>query len=280
MKAKTLLVWILVFGGLGAAESNAGAWTQKKDGGYYKLGLSTLSSEEFIDGEGNAESIPRKSHFTVFFYGEYGIEDNLTAIAYLPFFSRVSVEEGFNEDTGLPTSAGDNTTIGDPEFGLRYRLFKQGPAVLSAGIKLGLPVGDYAADNIFSTGDGEFNQLINLQFGYSFYPLYATAELGFNNRSEGYSDEVRAMLEVGLSIGGPLTIIGRTRVLHPLKNGAGVGDAMAGVTVSDQRFLAFNINLVLDITDTFGVDAGYETATNIRNLLKAPTLFFGAYLKM
>ena len=51
------------------------------------------------------------------------------------------------------------------------------------------------------TGDGEFNQILQIDAGTAFKvkntSLYANAYVGFNNRTNGFSDEVRYGIEAG-----------------------------------------------------------------------------------
>ena len=73
-------------------------------------------------------------------------------------------------------------------------------------------------------GDGEFNQLLTIDAGTSWQnnntPLYANFSLGFNNRTNGFSDEVRYTAELGAKIfNQKLWVIGRVNAIESLKNG-------------------------------------------------------------
>ena len=60
---------------------------------------------------------------------------------------------------------------------------------------------------MLQSGDGEFNQLIRLNADYSFSsaPVYTAAFVGFNNRTEGFSDEFHASLEAGITLKNTVT---------------------------------------------------------------------------
>jgi hypothetical protein len=57
----------------------AGAWPQKKENGYYKLNFRFINAENFYDAEGEKISLAGTFiDYTLGFYGEYGLTDNLT----------------------------------------------------------------------------------------------------------------------------------------------------------------------------------------------------------
>jgi len=58
---------------------------------------------------------------------------------------------------------------------VRVGLLRGGSTVISAGLKSGLPLGDDAQENGLLTGDGEFNQILSLQLGQSFYIFEAVS---------------------------------------------------------------------------------------------------------
>ena len=73
----------------------------------------------------------------------------------------------------------------------------------SATLLFGLPTGKSVGgfDGSYQTGDGEFNQQLQFNFGKSYslgkQPFYLKTYLGFNNRSGGFSDELHNFAESG-----------------------------------------------------------------------------------
>ena len=264
-----------------ATTVNAGPWPQKKRHGFYKLGFGFVQANRFYEPDGNIISIPTLSDYTVSFYGEYGITDRLTGIAYLPFLQRITLNKQVGRETGAVFFPGaENTGIADTDIGLRYGLLQQGNLVLSASLMLGLPLGDSGQENGLLTGDGEFNQHLSAGLGYSLYPIpaYLIVEAGYNNRTQGYSDEFRYGAEAGYTFNNRVTLIGRARGLESLKNGSdSVMGGMGGLSANNQRYLAFAMEVAVRLTDKFGLSASVEGATRGQNVLSAPAYSTGIY---
>lgn len=74
-------------------------------------------------------------------------------------------------------------TAGDTNVGISYGLLQNGAFVLNASVLFGLPIGETAGGDsqVLQSGNGEFNQLIRLNAGYSFSsaPVYTAASVGF-----------------------------------------------------------------------------------------------------
>ncbi len=270
---------ILLTLGLACGSAYGAAWTKAEGEAFLKLGTSMLRADEFYEGNGSRLTIPTLSEYTLSLYGEYGLTDDFTVIAYLPFVTRVTVNEQVGRPSGFVYTAGaENTQLGDVDLGLRYGIVQEGATVLSAGLLLGLPLGDDDNDNALFTGDGEFNQLVSLALGHSFYPtaLYAIAQLGVNMRSGGFSDELRYSVELGYTAWEALTLIGRLSAVQSLKNGDAAG-GMAGLHVNDQQYLSPGLELAYKLTESLGVSLGFASATNAENVLAAPRYEFGVY---
>ena len=84
----------------------------------------------------------------------------------------------------------------------------------SGTLLLGIPSGKEVAgfDGSYQTGDGEFNQQVQLNFGKSY--------LGYNNRSGGFSDELHSFAETGTQLwNSKLLVLSRLHWIRPLYNG-------------------------------------------------------------
>ena len=149
--------------------------------------------------------------------------------------------------------------------------------VVSLQVMAGLPLGDsYTEQEVgLFTGDGEFNQLFSLQVGHSLWPTpgYLKAEIGFNNRENEFSDELRYALEAGYMVG---ERIGVSRWLRGVK-ALGTGDEW---TLNDQQYVSFGPEINFYITSSAGITAGVTKYTGARNLLDAPSWDIGFFLKL
>ena len=181
----------------------ADAWPQPRGHGYYKIGFRMLRATHFYEPNGNRIRIPTVGDYTVSFYGEYGLTDRITLVAYVPFYERITLNRQVGRNSGFVFSEGDVVNgIADPIISARIGLAQFGGTVVSASLRLGLPLGNADQPNGLLTGDGELNQTVALEAGHSFYPapVYAKASFGFNQRMKGFSDEIVYAVEAGYTI--------------------------------------------------------------------------------
>lgn len=279
---KTLLALVLCLPLLAPA-ARADGWPQPKGHGYYRLGVNWVRAHQFYEANGNRIPIPTLSDYTASAYGEYGITDRITAIAYVPFLQRITLNKQIGQPSGVVFFEGDAVTgFADVDVGLRIGLLKAGNTVVSASVMLGLPVGNAEQANGLHTGDGEFNQQVALELGQSFYPApaYVVARAGFNNRTEGFSDEFHYKLEAGYSFG-KWTAITRIRGVSSFENGADtVTGGTGGLYANNQRYLAYGVEAAYALTPALGFSVAVEGATLGRNVLSAPAVNAGFFLKI
>ena len=69
----------------------AGAWTQEKNSGFYKLGMRYISATNVYDKDGKKIEIPKLTNLFIALYGEYGINDQLTVIANLSALESIKI---------------------------------------------------------------------------------------------------------------------------------------------------------------------------------------------
>jgi len=281
-----ILIIILVFLFTSSAFSQ---WTKGKGKGYYKVSGWYLEADEHFTANGDKDPNLTRSQFNVNFYGEYGITDKLDVIAYVPFFSRVTENDEISGTTGQELSEGESfNSFGDLDLGVRYSLFKNSTYAISATLKFGIPTGDDAggSDGSFQTGDGEFNQLLQTNFGASFnlwkIPSYAKVYLGYNNRSQGFSDELRSGAELGGNLAnGKLWIIGRADIVESTQNGslnAQNSQGSGSIFANNIEYVSLGIEAAYYITKKIGVSANFTSAVSGKLVYAAPSISGGVFL--
>ena len=282
MKRQFLILAIL-FTSIGSVWADG--WPRPKGHGFYKLDFSMIQARQFFSNQSDIIDLngvgTQLGSYVTSFYGEYGITDRLTAVAYVPFLVRNTVNEGVGELTGEVLQPGlENTAFGDADLGLRYNFYSKGPWVLSGSLTLGLPTGDSENPDLLYTGDGEFNQLVKIEWGYGAARWYATGHLGFNNRTEGFSEEWRFMAEAGYWIRpSKLLLQGRVISNQTLNNGNPQGSG-TGLFANNVAFVSPQLGLVYEWNPNWGVVANAGFAVQGRNALAAPALSFGVYTKL
>jgi hypothetical protein len=278
MKNIFLTTVIALFGVLqGSAQS---PWNENQGHGFFKLSQSVIVSDDFYNAEGNIIPIKTSGVYITGLYGQYGLTDRLTGFLYFPFLFRNTINEQEQVNSGV-TEAGDaSNSIGDTDVGIAYGVIQNGPLVLNASLTLGLPVGETAGGDseVLQSGDGEFNQLIKLNAGYSFasVPVYAAASIGYNNRSDGFSDEFHASLEAGLTIKQRLTAALKLYNLSSFENGD-VVSRQNGLFSNNLEYLAIGTELNYAYTQNWGLSFSFRGAGSGQNILASPSYALGLY---
>ncbi len=263
----------------------AGGWPQPKGSGFFKLDFTTIHARELFGADGSIFSIngagTQLGFYSNSFYGEYGITNRLTAVSYIPFFVRSKVNEGIGSITGEILQPGlSNNGIGDIDLGLRYGLYNKGGVSITALLFLGLPTGDATNENLLYTGDGEFNQLLRLEAGVGAAKWYATGYVGFNNRTNNFSDEFRYELEFGHKFFNNQLIAGvKIAGVQSFNNGDPT-NSNNGLFANNVEFTSPQVFLAYEFKNNFGISAQAAGAINGKNALAASALSFGVYRKL
>lgn len=281
---KKLIVFITIIV-LTQFEAMAGGWPQPQGLGFYKLDFSFIRARKFYGMDGNTYDINGAGtllgYYTTSFYGEYGITNKLTAIGYAPFFVRNVVNEGVGAITGDILQKGlENNALGDIDLGLRYGIWAKNRWSVTTSLVFGLPTGDANNADLLFTGDGEFNQLLRLEAGYGGDRWYATGYVGFNNRTEDFSDEFRFEGEFGYKFWNNRLLTGiKVTGVQSFNNGSPTGSAN-GLFGNNVEYLSPQAFVAYEHKQKLGVMAQVSGAVSGRNVLAAPAIAFGVYVKL
>ncbi len=255
---------------LHAAPARAGAWTQPKDGYYFKLYGSYLATTTEFDVDGNETALfSRSENLTdgrfidtgVSAYLEYGLFSRLTLVGTLPvkFLRSKRTEELI--DGG--TKKFNETTVGpaDLTVGIRYAHLVR-PLAVSVQGNIKVPTGyDTTPGNgAPPLGDGEVDADLRLMAGKSLYPLpfYITGSWGFRRRGGIYNDEFFYEAEFGFSTPEWLAKVAldvvqnRSNRINETTGGSGIDDPLVGE--QDFTKLIIGVERALDATAKFTVD--------------------------
>lgn len=263
-------------------------WTKKKGEAYYKLSAWYIEADSHYTDTGETDPNITRSQFNISFYGEYGISNKFDVIAYIPFFSRAVENDEISGTTGQLLSEGEAfNAFGDVELGIKYGVLKTKNYALSATLKLGLPTGNNSggSDGSFQTGDGEFNQLLQTDFGTSFkiasMPSYAKIYLSINNRTNGFSDEIRTGLEIGTNLSkNKLWFIVRGNVLESLQNGDlnAQNSDPGSIFANNIEFVTLGTEISYYITKKLGVSFNYTNTISGKLIYASPSFSGGLFL--
>ena len=260
-----------------------GGWNKKKGEGFFKLSQYWILADQYYNPEGNIIRVnPGISFYSTALFGEYGLTDKITTEVYFPFYTR-SVLNSLQRQNGDFIEGDQVSGLGDTNISFKYGIKQKGATVISAKLTFGLPLGDASggASGAIQTGDGEFNQMLSVDVGHSFYPapFYANVSVGINNRTKGFSEEFRYSVEAGLTLK-KFTLIGRLIGIESLMNGDPADSEAQGVFANNLEFLSFMPEVVYKIQDNFGVSAAIGTAFSGRQVLANPSYEVGFFLEI
>ncbi len=270
---------IAIFSLASLCGSAQGAWPKAKGEGFFKLSETIIVSESFYTPEGTIRDIKTAGVYISSFYGEYGLTNNLTAVAYVPFFFRNTINA--QEFTLSPNmeEADEANSFGDVNLGLQYGILKKGPFVLSTSLVFGIPSGQTNGGNsqLLQSGDGEFNQILRVHAGYSFYPkpFYAAGYLGINNRTNGFSDEFRAGLEAGTSINSWFLAL-KMDWVESLQNGNAEA-SQTGIFSNNTEYISFGPEVAYNFKGGLGISGSVLGAFKGQNILASPSISLGVF---
>lgn len=263
-----------------------GGWPQPKDKGYFKVFQWWVVSDQHFTGNGQIDPNQTNGIFNTGFYGEYGLTNRLTAIAYVPFFSRAYNNNIVSGTTSEVITEGESiNSFGDSELGLKYGLITRGPIALSATVKFGLPLGNSSGGSAgnLQTGDGEFNQSLTIDVGKGFKigksEAYANAYLGYNNRTNGFSDEILYGIEGGIKLFDKKVLaIARFVGVKSTNNGSSADQANStSIFANNAEHFSFNPEIAYNINDKWGVSASIGTALYGKLIFASPSYSVGVF---
>lgn len=279
---------IIVLGLLSVPSFGGGGWTSAKGNGYYKLSQWWIVADQHYTDAGLIDPNVTSGIFNTSLYAEYGFNDRFTGVAYFPFFSRATMNNQVSSTTSDIINAGDAiNSIGDTDLGLKYGILKNKKIALAATLKLGLPIGNSSGgrDGNLQTGDGEFNQIIRLDAGLPIglgkkASAYVNVYSGFNNRSNGFSDEFRYGFEAGVGLmKNKLWLIGRIDGTESLRNGTlGTDISSTSIFANNSEFTSASLEGALYLTNKLGISASFASAFRGEIIFASPSYSVGIFL--
>ena len=261
-----------------------GGWPSPKGKGFLKLSEYLIVSDGYFTPNGKVIDIATAGIYISSLYAEYGITDRFTVTGYIPFFSRATLNEQVDLN-GTQIAAGDAVnSFGDTDISLKYGLLTKGPIVMSASLTFGLPFGETAggATGVLQTGDGEFNMIYALEVsrGFNQGKGYINTLVGFNDRSNNFSDEFRWGLEIGHKLSKKLNGAIKFFSVNSLNNGSDLEAPSNGIFSNNIEYLAFTPELNYNVRDNWGVSVSVGGAFSAKRILAAPGYSIGFFMSI
>ncbi len=278
---KGLILTVLLLSGTTSLQAGGG-WPIPKGKGYFKLGEYFIRSNSYYSPSGEIIDIATASIYITSAYLEYGLTHRLGVTAYVPFFSRATLNEQVSSN-GTVLAAGDAVnSLGDFDLSLKYGLIVNKPIVVSASLTFGLPLGnDSGGDTqVLQTGDGEFNVMLGLEASRSFNKGkgYVSTLVAFNNRSNNFSDEFRIGIEVGHKIGSKVNGALKVLSVNSLNNGNDLETPSNGIFSNNIEYLAITPELSYNLKKNLGISGAIGFAASGKRVLASPSYSLGIYM--
>ncbi len=287
---KNLSIILLLLVAFSTSVFAGGPWPQKKGKGYFKLAEWWVIFDQHYTDNGKIDPNVTSGIFNTTLYAEYGFTDRLTGIINAPIFSRNYNNNLISNTTKEVLVPGDAYNgIGDFDLGLKYGITQPGAKVpVSLTLTLGLPTGKSVAGelNNLQTGDGEFNQLLQVDAGTGFKlgktSAYVSAYTGINNRTNGFSDEFRFGIEAGVGLANEkFWLTGRILGVESFKNGdTAETTTSTSIFANNSEFLSVGVEGSYYITKKVGVSVSAAGAFRGEIIAAAPSYSVGVFLDL
>ena len=284
---KQLLLLTLLWCSISQVQAG-GPWPQAAGNGFFKLSEWWIIFDQHFTDAGELDPNVTTGIFNTSFYGEYGFTDRLTGIVNAPLFSRNYMNNLVSNTTGEVIQAGEAiNSLGDIDISLKYGLKAPGSRFpLAVTLTLGLPTGQTGGgtQGNLQTGDGEFNQMLQIDGGTSFLiggktNSYVSGYVGFNHRTQGFSEEFRYGLEWGLGLmESKLWLIGRLNTVESFKNGDTAETVNStSIFANNTEFSSVALEANYYLSDRWGVSASVAGAFRGEIIAAAPSYSLGIF---
>lgn len=262
-----------------------GGWPQKKSKGYIKLSEWWVIADQFYNDKGDIQAMEKIGLFNTNMYAEYGITDKFTIMLNSAIFSHTFNEITITdfEGNGILSKVSDNS-IGDMDLSFKYGIYEGNGYSSAITLTAGIPLGK-TNDSIYKllqTGDGEFNQILQLDLGKSLGKGYANVYTAYNNRTEGFSDEFRFGFEFGRSFfTNKLGLTLRTFGIFSMRNGSNTEvDQFVSVFSNNTEYISIQPEINYNFSDRWGLSASVGGAVYGKNIMARPSYSFGVFSKI
>ncbi|MBO0937299.1 hypothetical protein J2I47_12145 [Fibrella sp. HMF5335] len=255
-----------------------GGWVRKKSTFYGKLRVSSFRTNKYYNlaGELNDQGA-QFQQTSLDLYAEYGLSKRLTLILNAPLFRS-------NKFSTTNAATGFGDVLVEAKYGILTGNF---PVAISVGAQL--PTGQsriLVADvnrpgsqiNL-PIGDGELNIWTKAYASIPFSSRgYVSVEVGYNKRTQGFSDQYASTVEVGYKIGPVWT----NAVLRRL-NSVGVPDTNKGSFVYGEglEYTAYSLGAAVPITKKTSLTLDYSNMiVPCKNTYSGPIFGLGLSVEM
>ncbi|MCB0736821.1 MAG: hypothetical protein KDC92_04850 [Bacteroidetes bacterium] len=255
-----------------------GGWINEKGHGFAMLSQRYIGGSFYAFNNASIYTTPLAGVYTTNLYAEYALTNKVEISTFFPFLTGAFMQAGTDELGAVyPEDAAFG--LGDMDVAIKYGLLSGGLNLAVSGL-FGLPLGDNQAGetNRLMLGDGEFNQMIKLDASVGLgAKWYGTFMVGFNHRTQGFSEEFHSSLEIGRN-GDKLLALTKFYLLKSMNNGNANVASLPGIYSNNLEYFALNPSFLYKMGNG-GINLDLGFALHLRNIIAAPSLSLGYFLK-
>lgn len=273
MKKFYLIITCMLLASIGLC---GGGWMQGKGNTFLLLSQRYIGGGFYSDLNRQILDLRPTSagYYTTHLYMERGLSDRWDLMVHAPvlsgYYYRGSSILGVDQNR-------DAFGPGDVDLAIKRQLLS-GKVNVAGSLLLGIPTGSTSGgpQGDVMLGDGEFNQMVKVDASSSFGNGYfATVTAGFNQRSNGYSDEIHAALEMGVSRNKLVAIL-KMYLLKSTFNGNASESTLPGIYSNNVEYFAVSPVFIYKMKNKgLLLDLGF--APYLRNILAVPSFTLGFY---
>ena len=220
------------------------AWVKEKNKGFAQIGFTSIAGNSIYNGSGTEIELDFDvTDYTLSAYAEYGITDDITLTAFVPY-RMLNTDALFDEDiVDYVISSGSLNSLGNVSLGIVYCIQQNKEFVISAELNAELPSATYDEKTGLRSGYDSFGFAPGINLGYSKNKIFSSLQSAYNIRGNEYSGQIINSFEIGKQLGEKSFLIVGHHLLLSARNG-GHNDEFTvfnGVHANNTEFLAYSL---------------------------------------
>ena len=253
-------------------------WTKDKGDLFINLSYTTISNYNELFGDPDYNTERNISDRTYQIYGEYGFTNKTSLVFNVPLKSIKTGDTPKILAVNAITNSGNETTFGNITLGLKHQFYNNG-WVISGQLISEINTSSYDENTGIRTGYDAFTFTPQLLAGKSFGKTFFQSQIGFDIRTNNYSNNFKIGGEFGGKVSKNIWLIGYVDVVKSFEDGnvnLPANNLLTGLYVNNQEYGAYGLKGILQFCD-IGITAGFGGAFFGNNVPKKAAFSFGIF---
>ena len=256
-------------------------WIKKKGKGYTQISYNVINEyNSLFVSSGKSYTLSRSlTDRTIQFYGEYGMGNDWQLSTILPYKLLATGDIVPNPTIKSSASKGNYSALGNIEVAIKKNFIDR-KFLFSGQLKAELPTSSLDEDTGLRSGLDAVSITPSLTIGRGWKKMYGYLSVGSAIRSNNYSGNLSISGEFGTQPIHKLWIILALDVVSSFENATPKIDVVqkqTGLFLNNQEYFAYGLKAIYQITNEWGINAGFYGASSGNLVAKSPSLNFGIY---